>query len=382
MNFVGIDLHKKTISVCVVDQERAVLTRKRLLCADVRGILAFFEQLGPFQAVIEATASYEWLWQLLEPHAVRLVLAHPQKLRVIAESTRKSDRVDAQILAEFLALDMIPQAYRPSARQREHRVLVRHRCFVRRRQAAARVKIRRIVSNYNADRPDLFTVKGLVYLEQLSLPAADRFALEQVLAQWRSYGEQLKAADERLRVFAASAPALEREARAVLLTVPAVGPVSREVILAELGDVGRFRSLKQVAAYVGLAPGRRESAGKAHDLGITKAGSPLLRWVLIETAWRLIRLSLRWASIYERLRHRRGKKKAITAIARRYLTVIVSLLRRGEAYRRPAEPALEAVAATKAAATKAAAKTAKPAKTVAKVAKLTKAAKPIMVAAR
>jgi hypothetical protein len=121
MLFVGIDLHKKTIAVCVVSQERTIVLRKTLLCAEPERARKFFAELGPFQAVVEATASYEWLWQLLEPLANRLVLAHPKKLRVIAESTRKTDRLDAQVLAEFLALDMIPAAYRPTPRQRQHR---------------------------------------------------------------------------------------------------------------------------------------------------------------------------------------------------------------------------------------------------------------------
>ena len=87
MVYVGIDLHKKTITLCVVNQERTVLARKTLLCAEPARIEAYFADLGPFQAVVEATASYEWLWRLLEPLAGRLVLAHPKKLRVIAEST-------------------------------------------------------------------------------------------------------------------------------------------------------------------------------------------------------------------------------------------------------------------------------------------------------
>jgi transposase len=128
MNYVGIDLHKKTITIHVVNQERKKVDHKRLYCQPAQPIVDYFKKLGPFQAVIEATASYEWLVRLLEPLADRIVLAHPQKLRIIAESTRKSDKVDAQVLAEFLALDMIPQAYRPTPRQREHRVLVRHRC--------------------------------------------------------------------------------------------------------------------------------------------------------------------------------------------------------------------------------------------------------------
>src|SRR5262245_28448796 len=130
---VGIDLHKKTITLCAVNQERKVLQRQTLACADPVKIRAWFASLSPFQAVIEATASYEWLWELLEPLAQRLVLAHPQKLRVIAESTRKSDRLDAQVLAEFLALGMIPEAYRPTPRQRQHRARVRPRCYLRKR---------------------------------------------------------------------------------------------------------------------------------------------------------------------------------------------------------------------------------------------------------
>ena len=107
MNFVGIDLHKKTISICVVNQEREILDRKRYYCSEPERIVTFFESIKPFRVVVEATASYEWLLALLEPMAERVVLAHPKKMRVIAESTRKSDKLDAQILAEFLALDMI-----------------------------------------------------------------------------------------------------------------------------------------------------------------------------------------------------------------------------------------------------------------------------------
>ena len=127
MFFVGIDLHKKSITVCVVNQERAIVQRRTLACVESEAIRQFFAALGPFQAVVEATASYEWLWQLLEPLADRLVLAHPKKLRIIAESTRKSDQLDAQVLAQFLAMDMIPESYRPTPRQRQHRRPARRR---------------------------------------------------------------------------------------------------------------------------------------------------------------------------------------------------------------------------------------------------------------
>jgi transposase len=339
MLYVGIDLHKKLIVLCVVNQAREVLMRKKFACCETVRIREFFQQLGAFQAVVEATASYEWLWELLEPLAQRLVLAHPKKLRVIAESTRKNDKLDAQVLAEFLALDMIPQAYRPTPRQRQHRVLVRQRCFIRRGITAVKNKIRRILSDYNADRKDLFTAEGQVYLSQMKVSPADRFVLDQLCEHWEQRAKQMREVDKELRRFAAKAPAAEAEARAVLASMPQVGEATIDIVVSEVGDLGRFRySAKKVAAYAGLVPGQRESAGKSKELGITKDGSRLLRWALVEASWRIVRHSRRWGTAFEKLRQRRGKKKAIVAIARRLLGVMVALIRSGQEYRF-AEPA-------------------------------------------
>src|SRR5205823_13152677 len=126
VNNVGIDLHKNSTVLCVMDQDRRVVARKTFACAQVEAIREFFRGLRPFRAVVEATASYHWLVELIEPLAERVVLAHPGKLRVIAESAKKTDRLDAQVLAEFLARDMVPEASRPTPRQRQHRALVRH----------------------------------------------------------------------------------------------------------------------------------------------------------------------------------------------------------------------------------------------------------------
>ena len=317
---------------CVMDQARNVLQRKRLSCSDVGSITAFFETLRPFQAVVEATASEDWLVKLLDPLADRVVLAHPRKRRIIAESTRKSDKLDAQVLAEFLALDMIPEAYRPGPRPPEHRSLVRQRQYLRGRLTGTRNKIRRILSNDNADRPDLFTVAGLNDLAKILVSSSDRFVLDQLHAEWEHHASQLEAADRPLREFARSAPAHEAEARAVLQTIPGVGTVTVDVVVSELGDVRRFRSAKRVCAYAGLAPGQRESAGRSKQRGITKEGSKLLRWVLIEAAWQLVYRTRRWGALFEALARRMGKKKAIVAVGRRLWCVMASLLRRGRGY--------------------------------------------------
>jgi transposase len=318
-----------------MNQDRKVLKRQTLPCSESKQIVAFFRQWGEFQAVVEATASYEWLWQLLEPLAQRLVLAHPKKLRVIAESKNKSDKLDAQVLAEFLALNIIPEAYRPTLRQRQHRALVRQRSFVKKNLTRVRNKIRRLVSDYNADRRDLFTPEGLRYLREAEkkFSEVDRFVLHQLRMQWEYHQQQLQVVNRRLKTFAGKAPSKEKEIRAVLGSMPSVGPTTIEIVLSEIGDIERFRSNKRVVAYAGLAPGHRESAGHKKDLGITKEGSRLLRWALVQTAWRTLRCSVRWRCVYENLKKRRGSKRAIVAVARRLLTVMAALWRTGQRYR-------------------------------------------------
>jgi transposase len=332
MHYVGIDLHKKTIVLCVLDQDRRVVARRTFLCGQPDAILEFFRGLGAFRAVVEATASSEWLVEALEPLADRVVLAHPGKLYEIAHSKKKTDYHDAFVLAEKLLEGKVPPAHRPTPRQRQHRALVRHRQYLKQSATALKNKMRRIAADYNADRRDLFTARGWESLAKVQLSDADRFVLDQLYAQWRHTEDQVLDLAKRLREFAAKAPAKEAEARAKLRTIPGVGPVTIDVIVSELGDVGRFHSAKAVCAYAGLVPGVRQSSDKRKDLPITKAGSPTLRWALVEAAWRTVRHSAAWRRVYEGIRKRAGGKKAIVAVARRLLCVVYAMLRDGANY--------------------------------------------------
>jgi transposase len=335
MKYVGVDLHKQVIVLCVVmlvDGKRRVVGRSRLACREEEAVEAFFRGLGPFQVAVEATAAYEWFLRRIERWADRIVLVHPRKMRIIAESRRKSDRLDAQILAEFLAADELPEAWRPTPRVREHRALVRRRDAVRRRISSAKCRLRNVLAHYNADVSNLFTQEGERYLAALCLSESDRFVVHQLQAELAFHLAQRAAVDQQLRGFAATASLPEREARAVLETVPCAGPVTINVILSELGDVRRFRSQNDVVQYAGLAPGQRQSGDRCLSLGITKEGSRLLRWAMIELAWRMVGKTRRWATIYEKLKHRAGPKKAIVAVARRLLCVLVSLMRSGQRY--------------------------------------------------
>ena len=334
--FIGVDLHKKTIVICVVNQAYQIVQRRRFACCETGTIAEWFARQQPFQVVVEATASYEWFVQLVEPYAGRVVLAHPGKLRVIAESTRKSDKIDAQVLAEFLARDMIPTAYRPTPRQREHRRLVRYRHEIQGRITSLKCRIRNILSDYNADRANLFAKDGRRQAAQVKMLAADRFVLNELWASLDHCVQRLAAAGKALREFARHDPPAEKQARQLMDTIPGVGWITIDVFLAETADVRRFSSQKKLTAYAGLSPGYRESAGKRRELGITHSGSRLLRWVLVQAAWQLVRRDGRWQRIFAALAKRRGKKKAIVAVARRLLCLMMAVVMHERPYRKAA----------------------------------------------
>jgi transposase len=149
-----------------------------------------------------------------------------------------------------------------------------------------------------------------------------------VWADYQHFDEQLERLVEVLRAFAKKAPQREKGGRAVLKTAPGVGPVTIEAVLSELGGITRFRNAKTVCTYAGLAPVVRQSGGKkSKELAISKEGSGLLRWALVEASWRTVNTSPKWKRICERIARRAGGKCAIVAVARKLFCVLYAMLR-------------------------------------------------------
>jgi transposase len=331
MRSIGIDLHKRSLTAYVIDKNTGETFDRRFFCKDEATIRDFFERQQPFEAVVEATSTYEWLWVLLEPFAARLVLAHPKKLRIIAESKKKTDRYDARALADLLAKDEVPEAHRPTPRQREYQHLVRHRVSLVHQRSRLRVQVRSILANRNIDQPDVFD-RSREWFSGLPLPPAEKFRVLELLALLDVLEERIGVANQELKKFREAAPDAEKRNHKIVNSVPGVGDVTADVVLSTLGNVDRFRSIEKVTAYAGLVPGIRESDRKRKDLGITHEGPRILRSGLVEAAWIAVRTKKYWRDVFEPIAARRGRKKAIVAIARRLLGVIYTLLKKGEVY--------------------------------------------------
>ena len=334
MNFIGVDLHKKIITVCVMNEKLKVLARKTLYCDQPDEIVEFFQQFRPSRWSLRpppATSGSSTSWNHL---AEKVVLANPNKLRVIAESTKKTDRLDAQVLAEFLARDMIPESYMPTPRQRQHRALVRHRQYIRGRMTSVRCKIRRVLSDYNADRKDLFSPQcGPAYLKQVALSDADRFVIKQLWAEYEDHQARLLALTKKIKAFAAKAPKREAEARAVLKTVPGVGTVTTEVVLSELGDMSRFRNAKAISP----TPDWCRSSAKLGARSPRTWGSPsrargccVGRWWRRPGGWSA---PARNGPLLLPVAEAQRSKRAIVAVARKLLCVMYAMLKTSTPYK-------------------------------------------------
>jgi len=336
MRFIGADLHKKSITFCVIEPiagDSKVVERKRIDCKDRKRIVNLLASHSPCSLVVEASIGYEWFAELAEKHAEKVAVAHPSKMKIIAESTRKTDKIDAFVLAEFLSKNMIPEAWRPTSRVRQHRSLVRRRYKIQSHITRIKNTVRGMLTRYNEDRQNVFTQLGWQATQEVDLLEQERWLLDDLWEDLQQQTARLAKIDARLRSFASTAPIREAEARAILDTIPGVGPVTIDTLLAELGDWRRFKNGDAVVAFAGLDPGVRDSDGKRKDLRLSKAGSPLLRWIMIQLAHRAKRQTGRWQYEFERISKRAGKKKATCAIARRLLVVIFAMLRDGQAYR-------------------------------------------------
>jgi transposase len=207
------------------------------------------------------------------------------------------------------------------------------RCKIQSRITSVKNRIRNILSRSNQDRKGLFTVEGRNWLKKIKLGETERFSLEILLEELDLYKTHLKKTEKAIRAYVQKAPHRVQEARQLVQTIPGVGEVTADVVISELGDLERFPSQKKVCSYAGLVPGHRQSAEREKNLPITKQGSKWMRWVLVEAAWSAVQWSRKWQHIYESFLERlRNKKKAIVAVARKLLCVMMALIRKGCAY--------------------------------------------------
>ncbi len=327
MNSVGIDLHRNRSQVAVID-EQGELTLSRRIVNGRDSFLDLLHGLGDdVEIALEATYGWEWLAELLEDAGYEIHLAHPLRTRAIAAARVKTDAVDARTLAHLLRADLLPEAYVAPRDLRDLRELLRHRIALTGMRSALKNRVHAILAKHGITRQhsDLFGPGGRRFLAELQLREAPQRRLD----------SRMSLIDDFDREVAQTTVEIEQRAKAddrvdVLTQIRGVGRYTAMLIIAEVGEIGRFPDARHLCAWAGLTPTVRSSDGKARLGHISRQGSPALRWALVEAAQKCTTGGGPLREQFERIAKRRGRKIAKVAVARHILTLSYYGLRDGE----------------------------------------------------
>ena len=331
---LAIDLGKYKSVACVHDQASATFrfTSFDTTRSEMQRLLT---RNRPTVVIIEACLLAGWVHDLCAELGIRCLVANTaSEAWKFKHLKRKTDRDDAQRLAQLYLLDQLPTVTLPPTAVRQWRSLIACRQTLVGRRIAVQNRIRALFVAQGLPAPrgaKAWAATGLAGMASWAKPLGEcaddelwRGLLELSLTEYRQVCELIDQAESKLDGLG------KQHADVVLLeTAPGLGPRTAETVAAYLHDAPRFKTAKQVSAYSGLVPRQHQSGEMDRRGRITKRGPALLRKMLVECAWCMIRYNAWARGIYQRLTGggQRRKKQAIVALARKVLVRCWAMLR-------------------------------------------------------
>jgi len=344
MLYAGLDLSRKRLDVCVVDECRRVVVE--MACApDVDGLRGLADRLGPMSAAIESMTGARFVRDRLQELGWEVQIADAERVKGLAPLACKTDRVDARVLAQLAARDLVPAIWLPDPAVRAERERARWRLHLVKHRSQLKNRIHATLMTFG--RPcsvsDLFGITGRRQLETLALPQPWAGTMLASLGLIDELDEQIAGCVRELRELGADHPYVSR-----LQSAPGIAWVLGYTIASEIGDITRFASPKKLVGYTGLCPRVYQSGQHDRRGPLAKNGPRYLRWALIEAAIHAARhphYRARYQTAAKRIAGPRGRKIARVQIARDLTTAIWHMLTRDQDFA-PAGPALPLAAQT------------------------------------
>jgi len=325
--YVGIDLHRRRSVIVRRDSAGVTHSTVRVDNHDIATILREVRAAGPEpDVIVEATYGWYWLADLLAAEGAKVHLAHPLGNNWGTRRVKNDER-DATDLVDLFQLGRLVESYIAPPELREQRELVRYRHKLVSFRSSCKAQIHSVLAKEGVAVPmtDLFGVAGTTLLDTVELGSGFAIRVESLRDLIELLDREVTMLDREIHKGMLSDPRY----RAVQM-LPGVGPVTAAILLAEIGDVTRFSSGDKLCSWAGLTPTHRESDTTVHRGSITKQGSRLVRWAMIEAVQRCGDSSPLVGTAKSRVAERRGRKIAKVAAARRLLTFVFYALRDGE----------------------------------------------------
>lgn len=324
--YVGIDLHKFFFVYHGQDSSGNEVAKGRF-DNSIESVLELIKLFpDPPKVVVEAGTNWMWFTKALEDGGCQVVLAHPTKVKAIASARIKTDKIDAKTLCHLLRGNLIPESYIAGKAIQDNRELSRARISLVHDQTMLKNRVMAILTKQNLkfEGTDTFGTKGRVWLgdKLTALSESERKVVNLYLKRLDELKIDLKSLDEVIIQKSSSDPRVK-----LLNTIPGIGSTIAFLLASEIGDISRFHSAKAFSSYFGLVPRISQSGTHAYYGRITKLGNPYVRWALVQSSYRFIRMDEYYRKWVDHLSYRTGKKKAIVAFSRKLLTIIFAILK-------------------------------------------------------
>jgi transposase len=341
--YVGMDVHKRSISYCVKRPDGAVEAEGQIKAT--RQALQEWAKLLPRPCVcgLETTIFSHWIYYLLEPCVDKVYMGHAQRMKAICSGKKKNDRLDAAILADLLRANLFPAIQVVPEWCAELREVLRFRqllirCHVRMKNKMAGLLMASGVE-YEKER-----LHGPIYFHQLIQENPDIRPGTRPLLQFSQSQTQLHQRMERRLAGELSAHAELAERVARLQTIPGVGKITALTWALEVGPPERLPSISQAVSYCGLVSAQRSSAGVDKRGPLSKQRNRFLQSTLVEAAKLACRYNPLLKELHERELQRGDRNRATLAVARKLVAYLWAADRGHQPAARP-EPAAGATAA-------------------------------------
>lgn len=318
MYHTGIDLHKDNAMMTTVNDEGVVVRQERIPTTSV-SVLSYFDSLpGPHHAVVECTAGWYWVEDLLATHGIELILAHAKYLKAISYAKVKTDKVDSTTLARLLWMDAIPTAHKIGRELRDIRDLMRARLRLVQRRTACLISIHNVAQKLNcSDR---------LLVDQRSIPEtvsqAHTLWLKILYRQIDLLNSQISELEAFLRPVLLPNEDIQR-----LLWIPGIGAVTAFTVYLEIDGIERFESDKRFTSYCRLVPGAKNSNRTIRHKSGSKDGNKYLKIAFSDMSIHAIQYYPEYRKLFAKIRKRSNEAIARTVVAKELARIVFYVLK-------------------------------------------------------
>ena len=331
IHYVGMDCHRKSFRVCrrrpdgKIEDETDLPGTRQALEAYAETHLTHEDEVA-----LEATFHSRDIAHILMPFVGRVVISNPLLTKAIAQSKKKTDKVDARVLSDLLRAGYLPEVWLPDLATQQRRDL----CARRASLISERTRIKNRIHSVLAaaliplEVSDLFGKKGLEWLNNLPLKAEQRAAIQSDQRIMAVVQGEIDVLEERLQKDAWEEPRVK-----LLMTLPGVNVAVAQTLLSALGEISRFQTAEQVASYLGLVPSVHQSGEHCYHGPITRHGNSKARWMLIQAAQHVAAHPGPLGVFCRRLLKKKNRNVAVVACARKLSVIAWHMLKNNEPYR-------------------------------------------------